>query len=428
MSDIAPSNGSAASAPPLPWWQRVSLKQVALGTALVALTILAGLLLIALRYVLLMLFLGIVVATALSPMAERLRSAGLSRGLSAILSFTLLLAIVGGVLAAIVPFFTAQVTTVAVDLPARYGGFRTTLSDSPSRLIRDLAAQMPADPFSGLSGSDGAAIGSTVATLLPNLVRGLAFGALVLLISYYWLYYRQLTIQSLALLLPMDWRGEAVDLWNQIEAKIGAFVRGLAILGVSIALLSFIGYTLIGLPYALTLGIIAGILEAVPYIGPFLTLVIATVVGLTVSPQLGLMAFVVANIVQLLENTIIVPRAMDRTVGVRPVVTLLALAIFGELFGLLGALLAVPLAAAFQVLLDRFVLRTPTAEQMTVGGRDQLAVLRYKAQDLAGDLRQQVRTKEAEVAVDTDADEEELEALLVDLDGLLAAAQEQRAS
>jgi hypothetical protein len=111
---------------------------------------------------------------------------------------------------------------------------------------------------------------------------------------------------------------------------------------------------------------------------------------------------------------------------VRPVVTLLALAIFGELFGLVGALLAVPLAAAFQVLLDRFVLSAPTVSQMEIGGRDQLALLRYKAQDLASDLRQQVRSKEEEINAEADVDEEELEALLVDLDGLLAAAQEQR--
>jgi hypothetical protein len=118
---------------------------------------------------------------------------------------------------------------------------------------------------------------------------------------------------------------------------------------------------------------------------------------------------------------------MDKAVGVSPVVTLLALAVFGDLFGLLGVLLAVPLAAVFQVLLDRIVL-TPTApEQLDIGGRDKLALLRYQTQDLANDLRQQVRTKTEDVDADVDATEEELEALLNDLDGLLATAQEQNA-
>lgn len=426
MSDSASpnntSNGGASS-----WWQRTSLKQVALGTAIVALTITAGGVLIALRYVLLLLFLGIVVATALGPLAERLRNAGVSRGAAAVSAFLIFIAGVAAIIGALVPFFIDQISTVTIDLPERYASLRGTLEDSPSRLVRELAGQMPSDPFTSINSENGVALGAQVAALLPGLVRGIAFGALVLLLSYYWLYYRALAIQSVALLLPIDWRGEAVELWNQIEAKIGGFVRGLAVLGLSIAILSFIGYSVAGVPYALTLGIIAGILEAVPYVGPFLTLLIATLVGLSVSPTLGLLAFVVANIVQLLENTIVVPRAMGKTVGVNPVVTLLALAIFSELFGLLGALLAVPLAAAFQVLLDRFVLSAPDPSQLEIGGRDQLALLRYKTQDLATDLRQQVRSKEAEVTPEIDADEEELEALLVDLDGLLAAAQEQRA-
>ncbi len=425
MSDtIAPN--SATTTDQGSWWQRVTLKQVALGTAIVALIVLGVLILIALRFVVLLLFLGIVVATALSPVAERLRKIGVSRGLAALLAFALLFALIGAILAALVPFFLAQITTVAADLPERYNGLRDSLTTSPSRLVRDLGTLLPNDPFTGAMNQGEEAVGLEVSTFVITLLRGFAFGGLVLLLSYYWLYYRALAIQSIALVLPMNWRAEAIEVWNQIETKIGGFVRGLAILGISIGILSFIGYTLIGLPYALTLGIIAGILEAIPYVGPFLTMVIATLVGLTISPEKAILALITANIIQLIENTIVVPRAMDKTVGVRPVVTLLALAIFGELFGLVGALLAVPLAAAFQVLLDRFVLSAPTVSQMEIGGRDQLALLRYKAQDLASDLRQQVRSKEEEINAEADVDEEELEALLVDLDGLLAAAQEQR--
>jgi hypothetical protein len=102
------------------------------------------------------------------------------------------------------------------------------------------------------------------------------------------------------------------------------------------------------------------------------------------------------------------------------------LAVFSDLFGLLGALLAVPLAAVFQVLLDRLMLRAVSPANLAIGGRDKLALLRYQTQDLANDLRQQVRTKTEDMDVDVDAAEEELESLLLDLDSLLAAAQEQR--
>jgi predicted PurR-regulated permease PerM len=249
----------------------------------------------------------------------------------------------------------------------------------------------------------------------------------VLFLSYYWLYYRSLAVQSVALLVPIDRRAGAVELWNQIELKIGSFVRGLAILGFVIGALSAVGYVAIGLPYGLTIAIIAGILEAIPYVGPTLTLVLAGLVGLSVSQTMALLAVGIALVIQLLENTIVVPRVMDKAVGVSPVVTLLALAVFSDLFGLLGALLAVPLAAVFQVLLDRVMLAPAAPDQLDIGGRDKLALLRYQTQDLANDLRQQVRSKTDEIDAEVDAAEEELEALLLDLDGLLAAAQEQEA-
>ncbi|MFL5805668.1 MAG: AI-2E family transporter [Roseiflexaceae bacterium] len=419
------SNGASNGAAPLPFWQRVTLKQVAIATAVATLILLGIGLIIALRYVLLLLFLGIVVATALAPIVERLRRWGVSQGLAAQIAFALLIVLVGGIIAAVAPFILAQVSQVVADLPERYASVRATLAASRSGLIRGMAAQLPSGLFQNITAADGVALGTVVAATLPSLGRGLLLSALVLFLSYYWLYYRALAVQSVALLVPLDYRADAIDLWNQIEAKIGAFVRGLALLGLLIAILAGTGFLLIGLPYAVTLAIIAGLLEAIPYVGPFLTMALAGLVGLSVSPTMAALALGVAVVVQLVESTIVVPRVMDRAVGVRPVVTLLALGIFELLFGLLGALLAVPLAAVFQVLLDRFVLSAPAAAQLEIGGRDKLALLRYQTQDLANDLRQQVRSKTADVDEEADAAEEELEALLLDLDSILAFAQEQ---
>jgi predicted PurR-regulated permease PerM len=425
MSDLTTSNGPPNGEPPTSFWQRVTLKQVAAGTAVAALLLVAIALLVALRYVLLLLFLSIVVATALAPLAERLRRWGLSQGLAALFAFALLLAIMAAIVATIAPFFVAQLTQAVSDLPERYTVVRETIATSRSGLVRGLAAQMPADPFQGMMSDGGVALGATAAMALPSLGRGLLFSALVLFLSYYWIYYRARAVQAIALLVPIDYRAEATTLWDQIEEKIGAFVRGLALLGLIIGALSAVGYLLIGLPYALTIAVIAGLLEAIPYVGPLLTLALAGFVGLSVSPGMAAAAIGIAAVMQFVESTIIVPRVMDRAVGVRPVVTLLALAIFELLFGLLGALLAVPLAAVFQVLLDRFVLRAPAPDQLDIGGRDRLALLRYQTQDLASDLRQQVRSKTADVDEEIDAAEEELEAVLLDLDSLLATAQTQ---
>lgn len=426
MSDLSSAPTSPnGTATPL-FWQRITNKQVAIGTVLVALVLLGLGLIVALRYVFLMLFLGIVLATALTPVIDRLRTFGLAQSTATLIAFGALLLIIGGIVAALAPFFVVQFVQALTDLPKFHAGFHSTVSSSNSQFLRGLGAQLPADPFSGLAGDSGIALGSQITLLLPSLVSTLLFSTLVIILTYYWLYYRALAIQSIALLVPINQRSGAIELWNEIETKIGAFVRGLAILGFVIGLLSAIGYLAIGLPYGLTIAIIAGILEAIPYVGPLITVVLAGVVGLSVSQPMALLAIGIAMVIQFLENAIVVPRVMDRAVGVSPVVTLLALAVFSDLFGLLGALLAVPLAAVFQVLLDRVMLRAVSPSDLEIGGRDMLALLRYQTQDLANDLRQQVRAKTEDMDVDVDAAEEELEALLLDLDSLLAAAQEQR--
>ncbi len=428
MSDLTSSSSvpaGAGAAGGASFWQRVTLKQVAIGTAIVALVVAALVLLAALRYVFLMLFLGIVLATALAPVVERLRKWGLPQSLATLLAFSLLLLAIFGIAAALIPFFVGQVVQAISDLPGFYAGLRTTISNSQSRFLREIGGQLPSDPFSSLASESGT-LNAQVATLTPAIGRGLLFSALVVLISYYWLYYRTLAVQAIALLIPIDQRAGALAIWSESEEKIGAFVRGLAILSFVIGALSGVGYVAIGLPYGVTIAIIAGILEAVPYVGPLVTLVLAGIVGLTVSQQMALLAIGIAMVIQFLENTIVVPRVMDKAVGVSPVVTLLALAVFSDLFGLLGALLAVPLAAVIQVLLDHAMLRASAPAEQNIGGRDRLALLRYQAQDLANDLRAKFRKKTNDTDPEEDVVEEELESLLVDLDSLLATAQEQR--
>src|SRR5690242_8888308 len=123
MSDLtSPSTASNGTVEP-PLWQRVTNKQIAIGTVLVALVILGLVLIVALRYVFLMLFLGIVVATALAPVVDRLRKFGLGQSTAALIAFGLLLLIIGGVVAALAPFFVAQFVQALTDLPTFYAGF-----------------------------------------------------------------------------------------------------------------------------------------------------------------------------------------------------------------------------------------------------------------------------------------------------------------
>ena len=139
MGDPTMVNGTSSNGgTPPSFWQRVTLTQVAVATAITALILLGIGLIIALRYVLLLLFLGIVVATALAPIVDRLRRWRASPGLATLLAFALLIVLLAGVIAAVVPFVIEQVAQVLIDLPARYNSVRETLAASRSGLIRNL--------------------------------------------------------------------------------------------------------------------------------------------------------------------------------------------------------------------------------------------------------------------------------------------------
>jgi len=130
-------------------------------------------------------------------------------------------------------------------------------------------------------------------------------------------------------------------------------------------------------------------------------------------------------IIQQLENSLLVPRVMHKAVGVNPFVSLLAIFAFSSLLGIPGALMAIPMAAIIQLLLDRFVFDPGPTESMVSVGRNFASRLRYEAQDLARDLRKQARLTKGgsdRRAKQTDQVMDEIETITTDLDALLTEA------
>ena len=171
--------------------------------------------------------------------------------------------------------------------------------------------------------------------------------------------------------------------------------------------------------------LLAGVLEAVPLIGPLLGAIPAALVALSIAPDKLIWVIVATLVIQQLENSLLVPRVMSKAVGVNPFVTLLSLFAFSSLFGIAGALMAIPIAAMLQLLLDRFVFHPTAMEPEVSAGRDHASRLRYEALDLAQDLRKQARLKKggSDLGI-TQIDHvmDEIETITTDLDALLAQA------
>jgi predicted PurR-regulated permease PerM len=177
------------------------------------------------------------------------------------------------------------------------------------------------------------------------------------------------TIYILALYLSLDWPNikrrfaslfpdKTDDLVfetiTSAEKNVGNWVKGELTLMLVVGLLSLIGLTILGVNYPMALALVAGLLEAVPMLGPILSAILAGIIGFSQAPIKGLGVIVLFTIIQQLENNILVPQVMKKVSGFSPVIILLALMVGGELFGLVGAILAVPLTMVLSVILSKF--------------------------------------------------------------------------
>ncbi|WP_379135035.1 AI-2E family transporter [Paenibacillus sp. sgz500958] len=155
--------------------------------------------------------------------------------------------------------------------------------------------------------------------------------------------------------LPRSRRKAIVTLLKDIDAALGNYIRGQFIVCLIIGVLAYIGYALIGMPYALLFASVVAMFNIVPYLGPFLGAAPAIVMASTISFKLVLMVAVVNTICQMLESNVISPQVVGRKLHLHPLLIIFALLVGGEIAGMLGLILAVPIFAAGKVVLHHFL-------------------------------------------------------------------------
>lgn len=401
----------------------VTPRRVLAATLIVVATLLAFLLVYVFANSVLYLFVGITLSTALKPLVAKIRNRGVSILASTLLVYALVVSTIIGLVSWALPVVIEQFGKLSEHLPGSYQQLLAELQHSSNALVRRAAQQLPEQFDVGAQPVAATGIWAHVQRALSYgdwLFRGILSVVAIMLIAFYWTLHEERTIRSLQLLLPPPRRESLRDLISTVEAKMGAYVRGQGILCLTVGALDFLAYLIIGLPYALTLGIIAGILEAVPVFGPVLGAVPPLLLALSVDPSKALWVLIAAAGVQQMENYILVPRIMGGALGVNPVTTLLAIAAFGTLLGLPGAVLAIPLAALVQMVLDRVLLDPRAFEPEVPRGRDAASVVRYRARDLAHDVRIYLRHKEDNPSSRHDSIEEAIESISEEIDRRLS--------
>jgi predicted PurR-regulated permease PerM len=426
-------NENPASPSVIPVW---TTRQVVVGTLFVIAVLLAFWLLYQFRLVVFILFIAIVLGTAIRPAVDWLHRRNIPRPAGVIVIYLLLLVLIAGFVLLVAPLLAEQLTQISLELPGQYNDFRNALIQSRSIFLQQIGLRLPIRPFLPAPAAPAGQGEAQVEAALDRVamffsvagitLRGLLALLAIFLLAFYWTLESNRTIRSLLLFFDPVRRERIRALIAEIESRVGGYIRGQSLLCLIIAAVSLIAYLLIGLPYALVLALIAGVMEAVPMVGPILGAIPAILVGLTQAPERVVWVVVATAGIQALEGYLLVPRVMKGSVGVSPIVSLLALATFASLLGLPGALLAIPVAAIIQLILDRFVLNVENPEEPDLGGRDQASLLRYEAHDLALDVRKQVRQKEVLAEESADRVEDSIEAIIGDLDQLLAQIAENR--
>jgi predicted PurR-regulated permease PerM len=290
--------------------------------------------------ILVLFFIVLILVAALDPVVSKWERT-LGRTFSVVLLFLLLFLIVAAVIYLIVPPVISQMTSLIASLPDYFGRF-SQIRDHISVIEKYLSSIT--QNLSSLTGG--------FLSLTAGIFGGIFSVLTVIVISAYLLIDRHGFVKVVSSVLPPVEKEGFIAVLKKISAKLSSWLTGQVALGVIVAALDLIGLLIIGIPYALVLALIAGILEIVPTIGPIIAGAIATVIALAIDPWKGLFVLILFTLVQQLENNFIVPKLMQKAVGLSPVIIIFAILIGAKLLGVVGAIIAVPMAATLSVVLS----------------------------------------------------------------------------
>lgn len=324
------------------------------------------------------LVLALLIIYLLNPIVTRLAQRGVRRSIGAVLSYIVVLGgltLLGFIL---VPFVSRQVSNFSESAPQLRQDLVDGINDFAAELEDRFGLTIDTEQISCLLGPEGTSVAGDFSTaecdqvtrefrerishqagriteIGFSVLEGLLVFILAPLLALYILIDLPHLQRDALNLVPESHRDEFADLGSKIGRAVGGFFRGQLLVALTVGVMSSLGFWLIGLPFWLVIGAIAGFTNLIPLVGPFIGGGIGLVVGIvTEGPALGLGAALVALVVQQIDNHVISPNVMKRTVQLHPATVMLSLLAGGTLAGFWGVLLGVPAVAVIKLLLAHF--------------------------------------------------------------------------
>ena len=300
-----------------------------------------------LRGIVFALIISFILMSGFSPLVDWAEKRGVNKVVAVTLTYILAISGLGLILFIILPPLIVQTREFFKDLPF----YITTLSDN---LDNSGVESLNSEEVARLLSSRIEGILNEALGLLLNVFSGFLTFITVAVFTFYLLLEKDKIKRNVYRLFPHLPEERITSIVHKIDEKLGAWLRGQFVLMVIIGVTTWIGLSLLRIEFALPLAVLAGLLEIVAVIGPIVAAVVAIIIALvqygSPIPALGVTALYI--LIQQFENSIIVPKVMEKAVGVHPLATIFSLLVGASLFGIIGAVLAVPIVATVQVIFE----------------------------------------------------------------------------
>lgn len=317
----------------------------------VVLVLVALYLLYSIGNIIVMLFVALILTALIGPFADWFEKNKIPRTLAVLLIYVVLFGAVGTAIVLLVPpllhelselvknFAVIWERVVGVFVSARELSAQYGIAENIARGLESLER--------GLTSTITSALGT-----IRGFFGGLISFLIVLVLTFYMVVEEDSLRRSLKSIVPSAYHSYLTGLFGRVQDKMGLWLRGEIILMVVVGLFSYVGLLILDVDYALILGILAGFAELIPYAGPVIAAIPAVILAFTQAPIKALFVIVLYFAIQQLENHLLVPKVMQRAVGLNPIISIVSLLVGAQLFGVLGAILAIPVATALSVVFN----------------------------------------------------------------------------
>lgn len=306
------------------------------------------------RDVLAVLLFAVIIASAVTPVANYLQKKGLPRTLAVFLIYLVAFGALAGILYAIVSPLSSELDNISLVVPIYFDKFQSFFQAIKDTVPQyEQAINMIQDRLMEMS-SNLAQLAGNVFGATSKLFGGFVSAVFVIVISFYLSAQEHGINLFLRTVTPREYQGYVLGLWARAQHKLGRWFQAQIALSLMVGVLSYIGLAIFGVQHRVLLALIAGLMEIVPFFGPILAAIPAVFLGLLKSPIVALWIIFIYVLIHQLENHVIVPNVMNRAVGLNPVIVIIALLVGAELYGLPGVMLSVPVAVVLVEILRDF--------------------------------------------------------------------------